>query len=147
MNGIEFNVAHSHALALYAVTRNRKIGIDLERVRPILEAEHIAERIFSPRENAVFRAIPPSQRQRAFFHGWTRKEAYLKACGDGLARALPRIDVSLAPSETARPLEIEGDPQEAGRWSLQELRVDPGYVAALAVEGDNLHCEYWQWPA
>ena len=145
--GIEFSVSHSHGLILYAVTYNGRIGIDVERVRPIPNTDHIAERIFSLREYAVFRALPLEQRQAAFFCAWTRKEAYLKACGAGLSRELDRIDVSLAPFEPARRVCVHGDPQAPSHWSLQELAPAPGYVAAVASEGKSgppLSC--LQWP-
>ncbi len=142
---VQFNVSHSHGLVLYAVTRDRQIGVDLEHIRPILGAEQIAARVCSPREQAVFRALPAMQRQVAFFHCWTCKEAYVKACGDGLARPLNQIDVSLAPSEPARSLSIAGASGAGSRWSLHELNPAPGYVAALAVERDNLQLCCWQW--
>jgi 4'-phosphopantetheinyl transferase len=145
--GIEFSLSHSRGLILYAVTCNGRIGIDVEHVRTIPNTDHIAERVLSPREYAVFRALPREQRQTAFFCGWTRKEAYLKACGDGLSRELNRVDVSLAPFEPARRLGIQGGPQASSRWSLQELAPAPGYVAAVASEGENappLSC--LQWP-
>lgn len=144
---IEFSVSHSHGLILYAVTCNGRIGIDVEHVRTIPNTDHIAERIFSLREYAVFRALPLEQRQAAFFCAWTRKEAYLKACGEGLSRELGRIDVSLAPFEPARRLGIQGDPQASSHWSLQQLAPGPGYVAAVASEGESgppLSC--LQWP-
>jgi 4'-phosphopantetheinyl transferase len=143
---LRFNMSHSHGLALYAIARDRKIGVDLERIRPILDAEQIAERFFSAQENAIFCVLPPSQKLKAFFNCWTRKEAYLKATGDGLARPLDQFNVSLAPGESARLLHVEGDPQEAARWSLQALTPAPGYVAALAVEGHGWRLACWQWP-
>jgi 4'-phosphopantetheinyl transferase len=146
-HGIEFSLSHSRGLILYAVTCSGRVGIDTERVRTIPNTESMAESIFARREYAVFRALPSEQRQAALFCGWTRKEAYLKACGDGLSRSLDQIDVSLAPFEPARPLSIRGDPQTSSQWSLEKLAPGPGYMAALAIEGDNvppLNC--LQWP-
>ncbi len=142
---LRFNLSHSQGLALYAISRVREIGIDLEHIRPICEAEQIAERFFSDREKAVFRALPSSQKQAAFFNCWTRKEAYLKAIGDGLALPLEQLDVSLSPGEPARLLNIKGDRCAATHWSLQELSPAPGYVAALAVEGHGWRLTRWQW--
>ena len=87
-----------------------------------------------------------SKKQVAFFNCWTRKEAYIKAIGDGLARPLDQFDVSLAPGESAALLNAKGDPQEASRWSLQELVPASGYVAALDVEGHGWRLACWQWP-
>lgn len=141
---LNFNLSHSQGLALYAVTCNREIGVDLECIRPMLEAEQIVLRFFSARENAVFRALPQSQKHEAFFHCWTRKEAYLKAIGLGLAQPLNQIEVSLAPGEPAKLLSIEGAPQESSRWSLLDLKPASGYVAALAVEGSAWHLASWE---
>lgn len=144
-NTLRFNLSHSQGLVLYAVTRARSIGIDLEHIRPIAEVEQIAERFFSVRENAVFRALPQSQKQVAFFNCWTRKEAYLKAIGDGLTFPLDQFDVELSPGKPARLLSIKGVRCAVSRWSLQELTPAPEYVAALAVEGHGWLLTCWQW--
>lgn len=143
---LHFNLSHSEGLAMYAITRDREIGIDLEYIRSVPDAEQIAARFFSCRENAVFRALPPGQKQAAFFNCWTRKEAYIKAIGDGLAFSLDQFDVSLSPGEPARLLGIKGSSTAAAQWSLQELTPAPGYVAALAVEGHGWRLMCWQWP-
>lgn len=143
---LRFNLAHSHELALYAFTRGREIGVDLEYIRYMPDVEQIAASFFSARENAVLHALPTSQKQEAFFNCWTRKEAYIKAIGNGLAQPLDKFDVSLAPGEPARLLSVEGDTEEASRWSLKALTPAPGYVAALAVEGHNWRLTYWHFP-
>jgi 4'-phosphopantetheinyl transferase len=141
-----FNVSHSHGLALYAITHSREIGIDLERIRTDLDCEQIAARFFSPRENAVMHALPAKLKPEAFFNCWTRKEAYIKARGGGLSLPLDQFDVPLAPGEPTMLLNTRGDPQEATRWSLRALTPGPGYVAALAVEGQGWRLTCWQWP-
>ena len=140
-----FNASHSHELVLYAITRGREIGVDLEYMHRDLADVEIAERFFSPREIAALRALPADVQREAFFTCWTRKEAYLKARGDGLALRLDQFDVSLAPGEPAVLLSTNDDPQEASRWSLQELNPGPGYVATLAVEGRDWQLKCWQW--
>jgi 4'-phosphopantetheinyl transferase len=145
-DAIRFNVSHSHGIALYAVTRGREVGIDLERIRSNLEVEEIAGRFFSRREVAMLRALPTEEQREAFFRCWTRKEAYIKARGEGLSLPLDQIDVLLAPGEPAAILGTRPDPSEAFRWSLQELATAPGYVAALAVEGQGWRLACWQWP-
>ena len=142
---IHFNLSHSQGLALYAVTSKREIGVDIEHIRPIPEAEQIVKRFFSVRENAVFLALPPSQKQEAFFNCWTRKEAYLKAIGDGLARPLDQIEVTLTPGEVAKLLSIADEPRAAASWSLQQLTPASSYVAALVVEGHSWSLGCWQW--
>jgi 4'-phosphopantetheinyl transferase len=130
-----FNMSHSHGLALFAFAWNRKVGVDVEYIHSMPDAEEIAERFFSPRENAVFRTVPPAKRLEAFFNCWTRKEAFLKAIGDGLSRPLDSFEVSLAPGKPAHLLSVEGDLKEASRWSLRALVPASGYIGALAVEG------------
>ena len=140
-----FNVAHARELALFALTRGRQVGVDLEFVREDLAGMEIAERFFSPREVAALQQLPAGARTEAFFNCWTRKEAYIKATGDGLSLPLDQFDVSLAPGEPPALLGTECDPAEASRWSLCELDPGPGYVAALAVEGHGWQLKCWQW--
>jgi medium-chain acyl-[acyl-carrier-protein] hydrolase len=134
---VRFNLTHSHGLALLAVTRGREVGVDLERVRADLAGEELAERFFSPREVAALRGLPQGQRREAFFRCWTRKEAYIKARGAGLALPLDRFDVTLRPDEPAALLATHDEPAEAGRWSLRNLAPGDGYAGALAVEGHS----------
>jgi 4'-phosphopantetheinyl transferase len=140
-NAIRFNVSHSHGAALYAVTRGREVGIDLERIRCGLAVMEIAERFFSRREVATLQTLPAEAQHQAFFCCWTRKEAYIKARGEGLSLPLDQFDVSLAPGEQDALLG-----SEASNWLLQELAAVPGYVAALAVEGRSWRLTCWQWP-
>ncbi len=142
---IYFNVSHSHGLALYGVTRNRGIGVDIEFIRPDFANEKIAERFFSPREVATLRSLPKEVQARAFFNCWTRKEAYLKALGDGLSRPLGDFEVSLVPGEPAKLVRVGWDPAERDRWSLQELEPAFGYVGAVAVEGQDCRILCRQW--
>jgi 4'-phosphopantetheinyl transferase len=143
---IRFSVSHSHGVALYAVTRGREVGIDLERIRSDVAVAEIAGRFFSRREVAMLRTLPTEVQRQAFFHCWTRKEAYIKARGEGLSLPLDQFDVSLAPGEPDAVPGTQPDPSEASRWSLQELTPGPSYVAALAVEGHGWRLACWQWP-
>ncbi len=93
----------------------------------------------------MLRALSGDMQQLAFFNCWTRKEAYIKARGEGLSLPLDQFDVSLAPGGPAALLSTAGNPQEAFRWSLRELTPGSGYVAALAAEGDNWELRCWQW--
>ena len=143
---LRFNVSHSHGLALYAITRGREVGVDVERIRPEVAQEKIAERFFSPREVTLLRALPAQLQATAFFACWTRKEAYIKAKGEGLALPLDQFDVSLVPGEPAVLLRAAWDPQEAARWSLQDLAPAPGYRAAVAVAGHDWRLTCWDGP-
>ncbi|HEY6190088.1 MAG TPA: 4'-phosphopantetheinyl transferase superfamily protein [Pyrinomonadaceae bacterium] len=142
---INFNVSHSHNLALFAITRERELGIDIEYVRAEFAQGRVAEQFFSRREVATLRALPADAQAVAFFNCWTRKEAYVKAKGEGLSMPLDRFDVSLVPGEAAALLTTRGDAREASRWALQELMPAPGFVAAIAVEGHEWELECWQW--
>jgi 4'-phosphopantetheinyl transferase len=142
---IHFNMSHSHGMALYAVAYRREVGVDLELIRRGLEEEQIAERFFSRQEISTLRMLPAALRRYAFFLCWTRKEAYIKARGEGLSLPLDQFDVSLTPGEPAALLRTRPDSDEALRWSLQELTPGPpGYVAALAVEGEGWSLALWQ---
>ena len=145
-DAFRFSVSHSHGVALYAVTRGREVGIDLERIRFDLAVAEIAEQFFSRREVAMLRALPTDVQQQAFFRCWTCKEAYIKARGEGLSLPLDQFDVSLVPGERAAVLGTQRDPSEASRWSLQELTPAPGYAAAIAVKGHGWRLTCWQWP-
>jgi len=142
---LRFNVSHSHELGLFAVTRDREVGVDVESVARDLAVLDIAERFFSPGEVSVLQELPARAKREAFFNCWTRKEAYIKARGDGLALPLHQFDVSLSPGEPAALLGNEEDPEDVARWSLVELKPGPGYVAALAVEGVACQVRCWQW--
>lgn len=144
-DSVRFNMSHSHGLALFAVTLDRELGVDLEWIRPGVADDQIAERFFSPQEVRVLRALPRNLQDEAFFNCWTRKEAYIKAKGEGLSMPLNLFNVSLAPGEPAALLSTSGDPQEASRWSLRELFPGAGFAAAAAVQGDDWQFRCWQW--
>ncbi len=144
---VQFNMSHSDGLALCGVTLGRQIGIDVERIRPEIADETIAEHYFSQREISTLRALPPALQTEAFFTCWTRKEAYIKATGKGLALPLAQFDVSMAPGEPAALLSTRPDLGEARRWSMHHLEPGEGYAAALVVEGamDRVVCWQWDW--
>ena len=141
-----FNLGHSNDIALCAFTRCREIGVDIEYIRDLPDADQIAYRFFSADEIATLHALPASQRRQAFFNCWTRKEAYIKATGKGLSQPLDQFEVSLAPTEPASLRSVKGAPEEASRWSLKALTPASGYAAALAVEGHNWRPAFWEFP-
>ena len=132
---VRFNMSHSHGCAIYAVTLGREVGVDLEFMRPLDDLLNLAERNFSVDENYVLRSLPEQDRRNGFFDCWTRKEAFLKATGDGLSFPLDHFDVSLLPGEGRRSLNLRGVPAEETAWTLISLNTDPAYAAALVVEG------------
>jgi 4'-phosphopantetheinyl transferase len=136
-SSLSFNLAHSGGMAIYAFSRHREIGVDLEFIREDLADEKIAERFFSKREIADFRNMPAELRKRAFFDCWTRKEAYIKARGDGLSMPLDEFDVSFVPGEIAALLRNHKEPEEVNRWMMQAVEAPDGYVAALVASGQD----------
>jgi len=137
---ITFNVSHSRSIALFVITRYREVGIDLEYILPDFDFMQAAEQFFSFRENAALREIPrKKERERAFYNCWTRKEAYIKARGEGLSLPLNQFDVSVTPGEPAKLLRHYGIPQEVNRWALKEIQIARGFVASLAIEGKDWH--------
>jgi 4'-phosphopantetheinyl transferase len=140
---LHFNLAHSDSLAVYAIA-DQDIGIDLERIRPMPDAQDIAARFFSPRESADLREIPEERRTEAFFNFWTRKEACLKAVGLGLSETLNEIEVSLLPQETGRLFGYSSGAVTAARWSLQPLQPASRYIGALASK-DATAVNCWSW--
>jgi 4'-phosphopantetheinyl transferase len=143
-DSLRFNLAHSGTVALCALTRARAIGIDVEQMIEDRSGLELAERFFSPVEVSMLRGVAPALRTIAFFDCWTRKEAYIKARGEGLSHPLNRFTVSVTPGRPASLLSTDDDPLEASRWTLIDLFPGHEYRAALAVEGALavLHC--WQ---
>ena len=129
-----FNLSHSHELALFAIARGREVGIDLERIRPDVKHRSIAERYFCSAEAEALRRLPRSSQCAAFFAVWTRKEAYVKARGEGLSYPFDRFRVSVPPERPPALLSNELDPRDVSRWGLTDLCVAPGYRATIALE-------------
>lgn len=143
---VRFNLSHSGGLALYAVAAGREVGVDVEAVRDCMPCEELAVSHFSRREVDVLLALPACDRTRAFFECWARKEAYIKARGEGLSLPLDSFDVSLTPGEPAALLATRGSEHGARRWSLRELAAGTGYAAAVAAEGVGWRLRCWGWP-
>jgi 4'-phosphopantetheinyl transferase len=140
---LRFNLAHSDGLALYALSLDRELGIDLESQRRFthLNNREIVESHFSKKEQEEFNALDPRLQDSAFYLAWTRKEAYLKARGEGLRIPLQSFDVSLNPEE---PAVLRSN--DAARWELHSFDPEPDFAAALVVEGANCKLRYWEWP-
>ena len=137
-SGLEFNLSHSGELALIAAALRREVGADLECVRDF-DFEQVAERFFTAREVAALRSLPKPQQRSAFYKCWTSKEAFLKAKGIGLSGELDEVEI--APIDDG---EVRIRAAVAG-WSLMELPVGDGYVAALVSQGAPLTVKLYQW--
>ena len=140
---IRFNLSHSDGRALFAFAPAREVGIDLEAGARLGEDwPGLVRRIFSAREQAELASLAAGQRRDAFLSGWTRKEAYLKATGQGLVNGLQQIEVSLDPAAPAAFLSAE----LATRWTLLDLRSHAGCAAALVIEGGPIQARFFAWP-
>ncbi|MCS6845856.1 MAG: 4'-phosphopantetheinyl transferase superfamily protein [Caldilineales bacterium] len=138
---LTFNLAHSEEWALFAFAWGRRVGVDIEHMRSDLADEQIARRFFAPGEVQALLGLPADQRSAAFFRCWTRKEAFVKARGEGLSLPLDAFEVSLDPD--AATLLRAAEPDEVRRWQLAPLFPHPAYAAALAVEGDGWQLRCW----
>src|SRR5437764_772597 len=118
----------------------------LSPARPIAAINQIAGKFFWPRASAMLNALAGEHKLEAFFNCWTRKEAYLKATGEGIADALAQIEVSLAPGPAAQLLHVAGDARVASSWSLHPLAPTPGFTGAVAVKARDLKLACWRWP-
>jgi 4'-phosphopantetheinyl transferase len=131
---LRFNVSHCEDVAVYAFAPGREIGIDVEAVRALRDADEIAARFFSRRENEAYLDLDPDDRPLGFFNCWTRKEAFIKALGNGLSYPLDRFDVSLAPDQPAKILRVENTRGEDCGWRIESFSPAPGFVASVVVE-------------
>ncbi len=138
-----FNLSHSDELALIGVTLDEELGVDVELLRPMPDALSIAQHFFSANEIADLSSVPEPRIAQTFFNCWTRKEAYIKAVGDGLSAPLDAFDVTLLPGHPAAMRSLEGDPQKASAWSLYHFEPVPGYIGALAVRHDGWNLRAW----
>ncbi len=143
---LHFNLSHSEDLALLGVALDRQIGVDVEHWRPLVDAESIVSRYFAPGERARWLALPEHERLPAFFRGWTRKEAYLKARGVGLAAGLDQFEVSLVAGEPTHLVEGGDTENSATRWQVYDISPGQGYSAACAFEGEIEKAFLYDWP-
>jgi len=147
-NRLKFNLSHSAGLALIAIATASNVGVDLEYIRAQSDYTDIARRFFSTAEVDYLIALPSHIYAEAFFSCWTKKEAYLKACGEGLAIPLNSFSVPLTTDPAHAPVDLyvaSKDIVPAKRWSLYALRPAPGYTGALVIEGTGWRLRQWQW--
>ncbi len=144
-SGLFFNLAHSHELALIAVTTLGEVGVDVEYARALDDLDSLARACFSADEYREWQSLPAAQAHPAFFQAWARKEAFIKALGEGLSHPLQAFRVSLLPGEPAQLLEVAGDDREAARWTLHGIHLPAGYAGAVAIRAIGVECRYWNW--
>ena len=144
---LRFNLAHSRDHALLAVTRGLSVGIDIEFIDAKRGVDEIANRFFSRQEADALRRLPAELRIAAFFSCWTRKEAYIKALGEGSSLPLDSFDVAFGPEVTPALLRVDSCSLENSRWRLYDVPAKAGYAAAIVVEGQKhrLRKKIWEW--
>jgi 4'-phosphopantetheinyl transferase len=145
---LKFSLSHSAGLALIGVVTGSSVGVDLEYIRAQSDYVDVARCFFSADEVNLLTALPRHLSAEAFFSCWTKKEAYIKACGEGLAISLNSFSVPLTTAPACTPVDLRVDSNDvvpARRWSLYTLRPAPGYAGALAVEGSGWRLRHGQW--
>lgn len=145
--GLSFNMSESQGHALYGITRERAVGVDIERIRDVNNMERIITDTFTPAEQAAFRGLSMDEKRGMFFACWTRKEAFVKAVGLGLSLPLSSFDAPLG-GETPAPLSrLDGNVGDASRWTIHPLTPVEGLAGAVAIESPvaSLCCR--RWPA
>ena len=145
---LKFNLSHSAGLALIAIAAASDVGVDLEYIRAQSDYANVARRFFSAAEVDYLTDLPSHRHAEGFFSCWTKKEAYVKACGEGLAISFNSFSVPLKTDPAAAPAELDvasTDIVPAKRWSLYTLWPAPGYVGALAIEGTGWRLRQRQW--
>lgn len=138
-SGLQFNLSHSHEMALLGVTRRHEIGVDIEWIKEDYGFDEVAEQFFTKKEVSQLRALPVDLRRQAFFKCWTSKEAFLKAKGTGLSGNLDEVEIALAENQRVRI-----DARVPG-WTLMELNPGGTYEAAVVVEGGSLPVNCYRW--
>src|SRR5215203_1604983 len=144
-NSLQFNISHSRDIALFAFTKNFNIGVDVEFVNSNIEAKEIAANFFSTNEIKNLLALPEQQQTLGFFYCWTRKEAFIKAVGEGLSFPLDKFEVSLEPNKPAKLLATNRQPEDISKWSIFSLSPEANFVGSLVSEGLIEKVKCWNW--
>ncbi len=144
---VRFNVSHSGDLILLAFARGREVGVDIERIHFLQAGDAVAERFFTLPEAHRIRRLPESERERAFFHHWVRKEAFVKAVGKGIASGLSSEVEVLSCADDPPPAVCNViEPHQGTRWRLFSFELGTHYLGALSAAGNDWAARFWQWP-
>jgi 4'-phosphopantetheinyl transferase len=146
---LRFNLSHTEGTTVFAIARHRRVGIDVERIRPDTNVMELAERFFSHPEVQWLQSQPSGELIPAFFTCWTGKEAYIKAHGQGLSLSLSSFGVVAVHTMAGFDLQLNvyEDPAETKRWSMWPLELGHSLRAALAVEGQGCKVRLGRWPS
>jgi 4'-phosphopantetheinyl transferase len=144
-NTLQFNISHSQNMALFAFTTKFNVGVDVEFVNPDIEVKDIAANFFSTNEIMNLLALPEKQQALGFFNCWTRKEAFIKAVGEGLSFPLDKFEVSLEPNKPAKLLATDWQPDAVSKWCIYSMSPGENFVGSLAIEGLVEKVKFWNW--
>lgn len=144
VDGLSFNASHAGDAALVAFSSGGRLGVDVEVMRTDVELRPLARRFFTRSENAALDALPPEMYAAGFYRCWTRKEAFVKALGEGLSFELDRVEVSVHP-DPARILSVDGDAAAGDRWTMRDVPVGEGYAGAVASDVPALDVVVRDW--
>ena len=136
-SNLNFNISHSNGFAIFAFAEKMTFGVDLELIDPNIEFEVIAPRFFSKNEASALFSLPVEKQAEAFFNCWTRKEAFIKACGGGLSIPLDQFEMTLLPGDPPKLLAIDWSPEEVADWSVFSFLPEKNMVGALAVKAKS----------
>lgn len=142
-NRLQFNVSHSHDMAVYALTGPAEIGIDIEKIEPEFK-NSVAKRFFSEQEYQQLMDLPENKRTKAFYRIWARKEAIIKLIGQGLY--VPLNNFSISSANQAESVSFVYQEKEY-HYYFQSFQANPAYEAAFATESRAEKIIYWQWSA
>jgi len=142
-NDVRFNVSHSHGLAVIAVAQSREVGVDIEYISLDFDVMSVAPRLFSAAECSEMRSLSPAARAIKFFEGWTRKEALLKAIGDGLSSSDEIQSVASLIGKDIVYRSVDGD--KVTDWSVTSFEIQEDFKASLAVEKEIGTIRLWQY--
>ena len=140
---VSFNVSHSNGQSLVAISLDRNIGIDIEKIRNDVEHEKLAKRFFSLAEYEALKQYEGDTAQ-AFFAAWTRKEAFVKAVGKGIAFGLNEFDVNIDPNEAPQMLTTRWNPDEVSKWYMSSIPTEADYIATVVADAGEFQLRLWQ---
>ena len=140
----DFNLSHSDALAVVAVSVAGHVGVDVERLRRVDDEDAVVRRFFAPGEVRQYEAVRPQERTSAFYSTWTRKEAFVKALGTGLQRELSSFEVDVSPQAVCPRIRLDDDDGRSS-WNLRSFSPRSHYIAAVALDRDIEALEFFDW--
>ena len=140
---LQFNVAHTRHLSAFAFAHNDSVGVDVEFRRAVNDADRIVEGKFAKEEREVYSSAAADARKELFFRGWTRKEAFIKATGEGLCRSLESFAVTIHDEDTTSFLRIDDD--ALSKWSLFSLAIGHDHSGAIAIRNSDATVTTREW--